>query len=319
VPVDVRKLSFAACALLVVLRLSIGWQFFYEGVWKLSTYQTATPWSAAGYLKNAKGPFRDSFRNLVEDPDDLDKLDYDKVTANWQHWRAMFLAHHPDLTEAQIKKFDKRMGELEDELKAHLTSPENAGIVREKYKGTIDYKTPGEIELYQHMLERYAVNEKKARVDFQQEHLDKQWAELQEKRKKLVDPVNSLTKELHTTGLKVLTVDQLSRGPSPLPVAKEDSVNRNTIYALIVIGFLLIAGLFSRPAAFAGACLLTLFYLSMPPWPGVPEAPGPEHSLIVNKNFIEIIALLALAAMPSGRWMGFDALIRRFVLRRKTD
>jgi len=60
-------------------------------------------------------------------------------------------------------------------------------------------------------------------------------------------------------------------------------------------------------------------YLTIPPWPGVPQPAGPEHSLIVNKNLIELIACLALAGLPSGRWIGLDALIHRFVLRGKTD
>ncbi len=79
------------------------------------------------------------------------------------------------------------------------------------------------------------------------------------------------------------------------------------------------AGLFSRLSALCAAGLLLLFYLPMPPWPGVREAPGPEHSLFINKNAIEFIACLALAALPTGRWVGIDALIRPFILRKKTD
>jgi uncharacterized membrane protein YphA (DoxX/SURF4 family) len=78
-------------------------------------------------------------------------------------------------------------------------------------------------------------------------------------------------------------------------------------------------GLFSRLSALGAAGLLLLFYLPMPPWPGVPEPPGPEHALYVNKNLIEFFACLALVGLPTGRWLGLDALIRRFILRKKTD
>ena len=64
-------------------------------------------------------------------------------------------------------------------------------------------------------------------------------------------------------------------------------------------------------------CSSDLFYLAMPPWPGVPEAPGPEHSFIVNKNFIEIMALLAIAALPTGQWFGLDRLCSKFCCRKK--
>lgn len=55
------------------------------------------------------------------------------------------------------------------------------------------------------------------------------------------------------------------------------------------------------------------FYLAMPPWPGVVEFQsfGPDHSYIVDKNLIEVLALLALAAMPSGKWFGVDAIFTR--------
>jgi hypothetical protein len=46
----------------------------------------------------------------------------------------------------------------------------------------------------------------------------------------------------------------------------------------------------------------------------VPQPPGPEHSLFVNKNLIEVIALLAIAALPTGSWFGLDSLVRKLFL-----
>ena len=60
------------------------------------------------------------------------------------------------------------------------------------------------------------------------------------------------------------------------------------------------------------------FYMAMPPWPGVPEAPGPEHSFIVNKNMIEVLALLALGFIPTGRWFGLDAMVSKLFRRKST-
>ena len=62
--------------------------------------------------------------------------------------------------------------------------------------------------------------------------------------------------------------------------------------------------------------MLISFYLVVPPWPGVPQPPGPEHSFIVNKNLIEALALLAIAAMPTGSWFGLDGIFR-WIFRRK--
>ncbi|MGV2340437.1 MAG UNVERIFIED_CONTAM: hypothetical protein LVR18_42765 [Planctomycetaceae bacterium] len=59
------------------------------------------------------------------------------------------------------------------------------------------------------------------------------------------------------------------------------------------------------------------FYLAMPPLPGLPETPGPEHSLIVNKNLIEVFALAALACLPSGVWFGLDGTVTKFLASRQ--
>src|SRR5258705_12554603 len=91
---DSKKWCCVSIALIVALRLSIGWQFLYEGLWKFETLQTSTPWSAEGYLKNAQGPFRQSFRNMTGDPDDLNWLDRDKVVAKWDDWARRFEAHY---------------------------------------------------------------------------------------------------------------------------------------------------------------------------------------------------------------------------------
>ncbi|MGH7201043.1 MAG: hypothetical protein ACREJB_10595, partial [Planctomycetaceae bacterium] len=75
--------------------------------------------------------------------------------------------------------------------------------------------------------------------------------------------------------------------------------------------------LLSRPAAVGGAVLLLSFYLVMPPWPGVPDAGGTEHAFLINKNLIECVALLALAAMPTGTWFGLDGLFTWWFRRRR--
>ena len=56
-----------------------------------------------------------------------------------------------------------------------------------------------------------------------------------------------------------------------------------------------------------GAGMLMSFYLVWPPFPGVIDPPGStEHALFINKNFIEAVALLAIASLPTGQWFGLD-------------
>ena len=53
------------------LRIFIGWHFFYEGLNKLN----APSWSAAGFLKQAKGPFAGLFHSIAANPNTLANSD----------------------------------------------------------------------------------------------------------------------------------------------------------------------------------------------------------------------------------------------------
>mgnify|MGYP003346569319 CR=1 FL=1 len=101
---DVRNYSGAAVIFLVVLRLGIGWQLLYEGLWKINTQSTPTPWSAEGYLKNAQGPMRDVFRTMAGDPDDKGWLDVDLVGARWDSWKQRFSKHYGRSEERRVGK-----------------------------------------------------------------------------------------------------------------------------------------------------------------------------------------------------------------------
>jgi len=61
-------------------------------------------------------------------------------------------------------------------------------------------------------------------------------------------------------------------------------------------------------------------YLAFPPFPWYPQPPNTEgNPLFINKNAIECLALLSLACMPTGRWMGIDALIYRCIFGKETE
>jgi thiosulfate dehydrogenase [quinone] large subunit len=68
---DDMKLSRGAMIAITALRVFVGWHFLYEGIAKL----TAPSWSAAGYLKQARGPLADLFRDLASRPNLLANAD----------------------------------------------------------------------------------------------------------------------------------------------------------------------------------------------------------------------------------------------------
>jgi thiosulfate dehydrogenase (quinone) large subunit len=94
-------------------------------------------------------------------------------------------------------------------------------------------------------------------------------------------------------------------------------VNWMNMLGLTAIGLGLIVGLFTRLAALAGALMILLFYLCNPPFIGYYYSIPMEGSyLIVNKNLVEMAALLVIAATLSGRYLGLDRIIHGMLSRR---
>lgn len=85
-----------------------------------------------------------------------------------------------------------------------------------------------------------------------------------------------------------------------------------TIWAMIFIGVALIIGFLVKPAAFLGIFLLALFYLAYPPFPGIESsAPAEGSYIIINKNLIELFALMVVMAFPTANSYG----IERFLVK----
>jgi uncharacterized membrane protein YphA (DoxX/SURF4 family) len=403
-----RQISTLGCWLLVLVRLAIGWHLMYEGLWKLSTQHTTTPWSAEGYLKNATGPMRSTFRNMTGDPDDLNWLNYDVMAAKWNDWQQRFDEHYfpandtsettqaakvrleqmlhgqesysvkldklPDSVKnkvlAKIKvddkdhpvlwydedqkrlvvdgkfhllpdekkkaadqapkdaKYVKALNDLfkqqsklsfQERLAAMLKGdPDRIGVLQTAADGAVNETRMGEVEHYRQNIRRYEDKLQETKQAFQWNHLERLWRELQDQRRQLVGPVIALENELKIDAEKLLSPAQLALGPVPQPLTPIRRINLQTMWGLTIIGGLLIAGLFTRLASFAGAGLLMMFYLAVPPWPGTPPEVGPEHNFVVNKVLVESLMLLAFAALPSGRWFGIDAILGA-LFQRKID
>ena len=389
---QLRQYSLAACVLLVVLRLAIGWQLLYEGLWKISTLDSARPWSSAGYLKNSVGPMRDTFREMSGDPNELDWLNYDVVSNRWKQWAQSFQTHYR-LNDDQASRlngmlygrtgkvgdrvvfaealaklpsgvdklnvsekivwFDAKAQRIYIDASRMMTPSEKAKLeslvkgrddkeskafvtaIRKVYDrqkktmgylrrlggalngdpdllGNKDWQRLGEIDQYRQQLAQYEADYAKATTQFEWDHLKHVWGNIQSLRSDLTGPIKAMEADFQDKATTLLTVDQQSRGPVPAPWTTLRFADTMTIIGLTALGTLLILGLFTRFAAVAAAFMLFNFYLAMPPLPGVPAIPGPEHSFIVNKNLIEVFALLAIAALPSGIWFGLDRLLSVF-------
>ena len=95
-----------------------------------------------------------------------------------------------------------------------------------------------------------------------------------------------------------------------------DTTNLVTMWGLAVVGLLLMLGLFTRLASLAGMAFVLMFYLAAPPWVGYFYALPSEGSyLIVNKNLVELCALLVILTTGSGRFAGLDRILHGLLAR----
>jgi thiosulfate dehydrogenase [quinone] large subunit len=90
-----------------------------------------------------------------------------------------------------------------------------------------------------------------------------------------------------------------------------------TMWGLTIVGVLLILGLFTRLASVAGIGFILLFYFANPPFVGYFYSLPTEGSyLIINKNLVELCALLVILATGSGRFAGLDRILHGLIVRR---
>jgi thiosulfate dehydrogenase (quinone) large subunit len=118
-----------------------------------------------------------------------------------------------------------------------------------------------------------------------------------------------------------------SRGPvaglfktlaaQPDLLAKADLI---TMWGLAVVGALLILGLFTRLASLGAIGFIVLFYLCNPPLVGYfYSIPSEGSYLIVNKNLVELGALVVVLLSGSGRFAGLDRIVHGLFARRPRE
>lgn len=102
---------------------------------------------------------------------------------------------------------------------------------------------------------------------------------------------------------------------NPTVLSAVDFLN---VWGLIFIGLGLMLGIFTRFATISGVVLLALYYISNPPFIGMGfGVPTEGNYLIVDKNLVEMIALLVLTIFPTGHFLGIDRLISMLKFKRK--
>jgi uncharacterized membrane protein YphA (DoxX/SURF4 family) len=169
---------------------------------------------------------------------------------------------------------------------------------------------------YQDLLDQITLQERKLHTtDFEKERLADMYKRKAKNKGALTAKVEGPVKDLSNALVNskdLLTADQAAKMPPKFDVSPTWKIDWANMIALTAVGVCLILGLFTRLACLGAAGLLLMYYSSMPPLPGLPDNPATEgHYLIINKNLIELVAVLMLATTRVGRWGGLDAFLCR--------
>jgi uncharacterized membrane protein YphA (DoxX/SURF4 family) len=318
-----RKIGGFAVLALVLLRLTVGWHFFSEGLEKIErdpstgSYHIRSSFSAAttGFLSSAKGPLADFYHSLAPGGHDWQTLlavphqnrpltpEESKALAahapyqNWfgritSDWQAMLdkAVAVPGLTEEQITAAKAALKLRQQELKDYFAGE------------------TGAIAEYQHelwRLDQWRAKPEAADLPFQEDRIAKKAAETTASAKKWVAQVEAQEELLRADLREQLSSDAKAFIPQSLDAAltspeqtRLNWVNMAATVLTLGVGICLLLGLFTRLASLAGALFLLSVIATQPPWLSTAEP--------TIYQTVELAGLLVLAGTGAGRWLGLD-------------
>lgn len=334
---------------LVVLRLAIGWHIFFAGVekvrapnWSSEGYLREASGPLAPQFRELAGDgLVDRLTPLPGDAQmPLNQRFPAALAVDWQTYFDRFAAHY-NLTDEQRRLAEDKFRQRKDATVTWLligtknvkkTGPSGLAV-------DVPMTTQERVQEYQRKRDEARAIQDKTLWTFGPDvnaKLRGAKAEASRLRADLVADLKDQTAQLKTVLRDVLTADQkdprkhallaedfgvpeIDKGkPAPEPAPPVSAWTRlqwsDAIvkYGLVAVGLCLLLGLFTRLACVLGAVFIAAFTIAIPPLLGlVPDNPKAEGlELFINKNVIEVLALLALATTSSGKWVGLDGLVQ---------
>lgn len=295
------------------------------------------------WLKPTVGDPIQETHDLFSSPANLPSGQQSFPSALHQRWENLLSRHdnhyhfnpeQRDKARNLLSKMEKQFGELlqwngyqqlKDQYKGQIPEAEKKKwLIREakisfpKVETKVDQTLAQRIQLFNALYEEARTNQPNRRWQFdkdveKQKYL-KTRSELEAARSDLVKDLDEQTTLLMSGLNELLNEDQRKLG-SPPPAEGNQVIkylDLVTAYGLTIGGACLILGLLTRTNCLFLASFLFMTYLAVPPFPWLPVPPNTEGNYFyVNKNLIEMLALLALATTASGRWLGIDAILHQ--------
>jgi len=282
-----RILGWIGVCTLVLLRVTIGWHFFSEGIDKYR----AGNWSAAPFFANAKGPFASHYRGMVWDAEGTLRLDRDRLLTEWARFRDQVTSHY-GFDDAQTREAQRNFASAADQY---------------DYVMELNQNEVEEFQLGRERIEQLDQDATRSGVS----SLGGQRETIRKERQALIRPVlaqiDSISESYERCQTALAKAKQREGIPAkimrlpPTNVMDTSIMDEVVPYFDMAIGWCLILGLFTPAASLAAAGFLGSVFLSQ-----YPPTTGPSSSMY---QLIEGLACLVLAGTAAGRFAGLDFFI----------
>ena len=311
---------------MVALRLCLGCHFLYEGLWKIEHRDQFT---AETFLTQAKGPLAGFFYAMVPDingrrrvhiiTDEKGKkrIDSDPIAARWNEYRQNLVDY--------LKPRDETDQAAAGAHQRFETDAEKTYIEFKKSLDAYFAANLDRIQAYFESLDRFENSPEAAQdAPFQKQRRWERMMQLRREAEVWIKEIEGREESYKNALFELMIDDKQREKAASMPGnwkiwqwGRMEQINFAVTYGLTAIGLCLVLGLFTRLAALGGAAFMCMVVMTQPAWPTIypPDPAIVGHALLVNKDFIEMVALLVIATTAAGRWGGLDFFIHRWIVK----
>lgn len=280
------RLGIFGILALIALRVGIGWHFYMEGVTKVR----GNDFSSVGFLNSAQGPLADQFQQLIWDNDGRLRLNKEMVNKLFADAANQSAAHF-GLTDDQKKNLDRIKTQYIEKLN-EVYAASNEEIF--KYAESVDRianmdTSPmwNEVASLRGQKEKIE-KDRMAGVRSALASIDAIWRQYEGR-------LNSVANATQRQSAGYFYFSRPGEGALSTRV-----VDKIVPIFDMSLGILLILGLLTPLAAWAGALFLISVVLSQ-----MPGFPGTQPTYF---QAVECLALIVVATTDAGRYAGLDYL-----------
>ncbi|NBW95658.1 MAG: hypothetical protein EBR28_02745 [Planctomycetia bacterium] len=289
--------TLLAVAALAFLRIVVGLHFFLEGL----SHLRDPDWSSAGFRRAAVGPLADWYRAGLPETGawsaTLGAPGGRPLAEASEAWKASVVAEWRNLLTARLRAVPLDPARLADaEKRLDDAAAELGGYLDGLSDDLAAYRL--EIDRFAGMRGSPAARE----VPFARERVAK-------KQRELGAQASGWMREAAAIGTRLVAGwdEQLSAAERPRAAAAAGpstlwKADRFVSWSLVTIGACLVLGVLVKFNAVGGACFLASVIASQPFW-----VPGAQATY---DQWVELAALLAIAALPAGGWSGLDYFLK---------